>query len=56
MIARVWHGRIRVQDADEYVRYIESTGLRDYRSCQICSRFHGDGHCELNGYRVSLLR
>ena len=34
MIARLWHGRIRAQDADEYVRYIESTGLRDYRSCR----------------------
>ncbi len=34
MIARVWHGRIRAADTDEYVRYIESTGLRDYRSCE----------------------
>jgi heme-degrading monooxygenase HmoA len=34
VIARVWHGRIRAKDADEYVRYIESTGLRDYRSCR----------------------
>jgi hypothetical protein len=34
MIARVWHGRIRANDADEYVRYIESTGLMDYRKCQ----------------------
>lgn len=34
MIARVWHGRIRAKDADEYVRYIESTGLRDYRTCR----------------------
>ena len=34
MIARVWHGRIRAQDANEYVRYIEGTGLADYRSCR----------------------
>ena len=34
MIARVWHGRIRAADADEYTRYIEATGLRDYRSCR----------------------
>ncbi len=33
MIARVWHGRIRAQDTQEYIRYIEATGLRDYRSC-----------------------
>jgi hypothetical protein len=34
MIARVWHGRIRAADANEYVRYIEDTGLRDYRACR----------------------
>ena len=34
MIVRVWHGRIRAKDADEYGRYIESTGLRDYRRCR----------------------
>lgn len=34
MIARVWHGRIRPKDANEYVRYIEGTGLRDYRNCR----------------------
>ena len=30
MIARLWHGRIRSDDADRYYRYIEDTGLRDY--------------------------
>lgn len=34
MIARVWHGRIRAADAGEYTRYIEGTGLRDYRACE----------------------
>ena len=34
MIARVWHGRIRAEDANEYVRYIAGTGLRDYRTCR----------------------
>jgi hypothetical protein len=34
VIARVWHGRIRAKDADEYVHYIEGTGLRDYRRCR----------------------
>jgi heme-degrading monooxygenase HmoA len=33
MVARVWHGRIRRKDTDAYVRYIEATGLRDYRKC-----------------------
>jgi heme-degrading monooxygenase HmoA len=33
MIARLWHGRIRSADAKEYLRYIERTGLRDYRAC-----------------------
>ena len=33
MIARVWHGRIRSKDVDEYVRYLQGTGLQDYRSC-----------------------
>lgn len=32
MIGRIWHGRIRASDADEYVRYIAGTGLRDYRA------------------------
>ncbi|MDQ6825256.1 MAG: antibiotic biosynthesis monooxygenase [Candidatus Eremiobacteraeota bacterium] len=34
MIARMWHGRIRAKDADEYRRYIEGTGLLDYRNCR----------------------
>ena len=34
VIARVWHGRIRAKDANEYVRYIEGTGLADYRNCR----------------------
>jgi heme-degrading monooxygenase HmoA len=34
VIARVWHGRIRAKDAAQYVRYIEGTGIRDYRSCR----------------------
>lgn len=32
MIARTWHGRVPATKADEYYRYLESTGLPDYRS------------------------
>jgi len=31
MIARVWRGATRAEDADAYVRYLERTGLKDYR-------------------------
>jgi heme-degrading monooxygenase HmoA len=30
MIARIWRGAVRTQDADEYVKYIEDTGLAGY--------------------------
>lgn len=32
MIARIWEGRTRAADADEYVSYLEGTGFADYRS------------------------
>jgi len=57
MIARVWHGRIRSEDTDAYVRYIESTGLRDYRACHgnrgalMFVRPHGD---EAEVFTISL--
>ncbi|HUG01655.1 MAG TPA: antibiotic biosynthesis monooxygenase [Longimicrobiales bacterium] len=28
MIARQWTGRVRAEDADEYARYVEETGIR----------------------------
>ncbi len=31
MIARTWRGWTRREDADEYVIYIEATGMRQYR-------------------------
>jgi heme-degrading monooxygenase HmoA len=34
MIARLWHGRVRAADADRYARYLEKTGLPDYRATQ----------------------
>ena len=30
MIARIWRGVVRTQDADAYVEYIRDTGLREY--------------------------
>lgn len=31
MIARIWRGRIRAADVEEYRAYIAATGLSDYR-------------------------
>jgi heme-degrading monooxygenase HmoA len=31
VIARIWRGAVRAEDADDYVAYIEGTGLREYR-------------------------
>ena len=31
MIARIWRGAVRPEDADEYIAYIEETGIREYR-------------------------
>lgn len=32
MIARIWRGAVRSPDGDEYAKYIEDTGLAEYRS------------------------
>lgn len=32
MIARVWVGRTKAADAEEYMAYLEETGLSDYRN------------------------
>jgi antibiotic biosynthesis monooxygenase (ABM) superfamily enzyme len=32
MIARVWRGATRAQDADEYAAYVEATGLESARA------------------------
>lgn len=32
MIARVWRGATRLEDAEEYVRYIQETGIAAYRA------------------------
>lgn len=31
MIARVWHGRVPREKSDAYLKYIEATGLKEYR-------------------------
>ncbi len=34
MIARSWHGVTPASRADEYLAYLEATGLREYRSVE----------------------
>jgi heme-degrading monooxygenase HmoA len=31
MTARMWHGRTRAKDADEYLDYLYKSGIPDYR-------------------------
>jgi heme-degrading monooxygenase HmoA len=31
MIARMWRGATRLEDAEEYAEYIRATGLKEYR-------------------------
>lgn len=48
MIARIWRGAVRSGDADDYVGYVERTGMRHYREtpgnlgAQILRRDLGD--------------
>lgn len=32
MIARIWRGVVRTEDAAEYVEYVQKTGIEGYRS------------------------
>lgn len=32
MIARIWHGRTLVSQADEYLEYLKRTGIKDIKS------------------------
>jgi len=32
VIARIWRGAVRNQDADEYAAYVRATGVEQYRS------------------------
>jgi heme-degrading monooxygenase HmoA len=31
-ITRIWHGTTNTEHADEYLKYVEKTGLSDYRN------------------------
>ena len=32
MLARIWHGTTEADKADEYVKYLNQTGIPDYRA------------------------
>ncbi len=32
MITRIWHGKTKAEDADVYLKYIEKTGISDYKN------------------------
>ena len=34
MIARIWHGRTAAAKSDEYLDYLNRTGVPDYRATQ----------------------
>lgn len=48
MIARIWHGTVKAARAGEYLKYLEATGLKDYkntpgnRGIQVLQRTEGD--------------
>jgi len=48
MIARIWRGAVRAQQADEYYRYLEDTGVKEYRQTagnrgvQVLRRIQGE--------------
>jgi heme-degrading monooxygenase HmoA len=33
-ITRIWHGRTRVEQADEYLQFLIDTGVADYKSVE----------------------
>jgi len=33
-ITRMWHGRTKAEHAEEYLEYVEATGIRDYREIE----------------------
>lgn len=32
MITRIWHGKTLAEHADEYLKYVQETGLHDYQN------------------------
>jgi heme-degrading monooxygenase HmoA len=53
MIMRLWRGWVRTDQADDYVAYIESTGISEYHQtpgnlgAQMVTRDLGDGRTEV---------
>lgn len=33
-ITRIWHGIIKSEDVEEYKKYVEETGIKNYLSCE----------------------
>lgn len=32
IITRIWHGKTKIESADEYLEFLERTGIKDYKS------------------------
>ena len=53
MIARIWRGWVRTDQVDDYVAYLDETGLREYREtpgnlgAQLLTRKLDDGRSEV---------
>jgi heme-degrading monooxygenase HmoA len=53
MIARIWRGSVRTEQVEDYVAYLDETGLREYREtpgnlgAQMLTRDLGDGRTEV---------
>jgi heme-degrading monooxygenase HmoA len=47
-ITRMWHGKTKAEHADEYLKYVEDTGMKEYRtvkgnlSSKLLRRLEGD--------------
>ena len=47
-ITRIWHGMTKAEHADEYLKYVEDTGMKDYKtvngniSAKLLRRIEGD--------------
>jgi heme-degrading monooxygenase HmoA len=47
-ITRIWHGMTKAEHADQYLKYVEDTGMKDYKtvkgniSAKILRRIEGD--------------
>ena len=47
-ITRIWHGMTKAEHADEYLKYVENTGMKEYKmvkgiiSAKLLRRIEGD--------------